>query len=203
GVGASAPEPGSSEAPAGRRPPRASRPRPSPSPPPRGCSFGLRGSKTNSRGAASSALCHRPGRRAALDPSVLGRARRLRATCPASGGGRAKARRLVPGVPGRPAPLRLRGGPVRCAPVSAPRWAATAAPSKTSLRVLKSARRTPLKLQSPESTSYRPAHPMESCCWAQTTQRKAAAVCRAFRLPEASLPCRDSNVSEEPIALGA
>ncbi|XP_026645807.1 uncharacterized protein LOC113458508 [Microtus ochrogaster] len=128
GVGANAPEPGSSEAPAGRSPPRASRPRPSPSPPPRGCSFGLRGSKTNSRGAASSALCHRPGRRAALDPSVLGRARRLRATRPASGGGRAKARRLVPGVPGRPAPLRLRGGPMRCAPVSAPRWAATAAP---------------------------------------------------------------------------
>ncbi|XP_050009085.1 ESX-1 secretion-associated protein EspI-like [Alexandromys fortis] len=110
----------SDAAPAGRRPPRASRPRPSPSPPPRGCSFGLRGSKTNSRGAASSALCHRRGRRAALDPSVLVRARRLRATRPASGGGRAKARRLVPGVPGRPAPLRLRGGPVRCAPVSAP-----------------------------------------------------------------------------------
>ncbi|CAO2590213.1 hypothetical protein LEMLEM_LOCUS5767, partial [Lemmus lemmus] len=69
---------------------------------------------------ASSALRHRPGRRVALDPSVLGRARRLRATRPASGGGHAKARRLAPGVPGRPAPLRLRGGPVRsslCAPL--------------------------------------------------------------------------------------
>lgn len=58
--------------------------------------------------------------------------------------------------------------------------------SKTSLPVLKSARRTPLKLQSPESTSYRPAHPMESCCWAQTTQRKASERAGCSNVP--SLP---------------
>lgn len=88
--------------------------------------FGLRGSKTNSRGAASSELCHRPGRRAALEPSVFGPARRLRPARPASGGGRAKAG-LLPWA-SRGVPHLCTSGVGPCAPVSAPRWAAAAAP---------------------------------------------------------------------------